>query len=292
MSSILPFIGYRSWKHDAIEGQPRVFSLCDTDLSGSKTYSLNSLGFRGEEYDPSASTRIFFCGCSYTFGVGLNLEETAPYKFKMEYCAQLGQSADEVNLLNFAMPGASNDYIVRTLISQCSRVKPDVVVAIFSHIDRVEHIDEENLGKRTWTVAPWWVREAYPEMGGANTESAESYVETMRQASIGYFYYYTQSNGLWNFLQNALLLQSFCELNNIPYVFHWAELGRLSGLDTHFALSDMAQLLKKNHFLDVDDPQVTYPDRAADGMHPGPESNTQVAHALFNTFRAIYGMQR
>lgn len=83
----------------------------------------------------------------------------------------------------------------------------------------------------------------------------------MREASIGYFCYYTMSNELLKFLQNAVLLQLFCETPDISYIFPWAELGRLRGLDEHCALGAMAKLLNKEHFYDVDHPQATYPGR-------------------------------
>ncbi len=90
--------------------------------------------------------------------MGLNYDETAAYKFKMLYCQESGFDPSEVNLLNFAMPGASNDYIVRTMISQCKKVKPDIAVVMFSHVERAEYIDEDALGEIVWTAAPWWMR--------------------------------------------------------------------------------------------------------------------------------------
>jgi hypothetical protein len=288
MAIILPFIGYRSWEHDPSSDSPHVRAVCDMDLSGEKTYCYNSMGFRGEEFRPDACKRIFFSGCSYTFGVGLDLEETAAYKFKMHYCESLRLSADDVNLLNFAMPGASNEYIVRTLLSQCRRVKPDLVVAIFSHIDRAEYIDEEALGERVWTVAPWWIKEACPELVDPNTEADER-VEIMRQASIGYFYYYTLSNALARFLQNALLLQFYCDLKSIPYVFYWVEISHLARLEHHFALAEMSQLLDIAHFANYSDLKRHVCDRAADAAHPGPISNSKMAKALFDKYEQLYG---
>lgn len=285
------YIGYRSWEHDPVEGRPRDLSVYDTDVSGTKTYRFNSLGFRGEEFDAAATKRIFFSGCSYTLGVGLNLEETAAYKFKARYCDGYGLDPLGVNLMNFAMPGASNDYIVRTLLSQCSRVKPDIVVAIFTHLDRVEHMDEEVLGERVWTAAPWWIREVTHELKAPDGD-ADKHVEAIREASIGYFYYYTQANAAAQFLRNALLLQLYCETNHIPYVFHWVEFEKFSYLEHHFALADVFQLLNRAHFPDYSEPEKYYCDRAADGAHPGPESNSNIAGALFDTYESLYGARK
>jgi hypothetical protein len=287
-SRILPFIGYRSWEHDAIDGRPRELSRCDMDFSGLKTYRFNRMGFRGEEFDPDAQRRIFMCGCSYTFGTGLDYEETAASRFKAHYCEALGVDPQAVNLLNFAMPGASNDYIVRTLLSQCRHVRPDVVVAIFTHIDRAEHIDEHMLGERVWTVAPWWIREISEELKPPDGDGADR-IEAMREASVGYFYYFTESNGAAAFLRNLLLLQFYCEASRIPYVFHWIEFERLTELDRHFALADMMRLVDLRHFLNYTDAGRYYCDRAADRAHPGPEANANIADALFATYRHLYG---
>ena len=285
---IYPFIGYRSWEHDPVLGRPKTLKVCDMDYSGTKTYAFNTLGFRGEEYDPDAGMRIFFSGCSYTFGTGLNYEETAAYKFKMLYCREFGIDPLTVNLLNFAMPGASNDYIVRTIISQCQRVKPDIAVVLFSHIDRAEYIDEEALGERVWTVGPWWIGdEVYDHLKPPVAEVKER-IEVIRDASIGYFHYSTPANASARFLQNALLLQYYFERNNIPFVLHWVEFNQFEYLQHHFALSVIAELLQKEHFIDYSDPAKYWCDKAADKAHPGPLSNANIASALFKTYKKLY----
>ena len=289
-SPVVPFIGYRSWEHDPVRGEARVLSVCDMDFSGTKIYKFNRLGFRGEEFDPDAAKRIFFCGCSYTFGTGLNIEETASHKFKLRYCDSLGLAYQAVNALNFAMPGASNDYIVRTLLAQCRLTRPDVVVAIFSHVNRAEHIDEQALGERVWTAAPWWVREVTSELRAPNA-AAEQRTELMREASLGYIQYTTPANAASNFLRNALLLQFYCETNSIPYVFHWVEFDNFSYLENHFALGDTVQLLNRSHFADYANSKGYWCDRAADGAHPGPESNSNIANALFDVYRRLYQRQ-
>jgi hypothetical protein len=286
-SPIVPFLGYRMWEHDPVEGVPRILSVCDMDSSGTKTYHFNSLGFRGEEFKPDASKRIFVCGCSYTFGVGLNFEETTAYKFKRQYCDYFGFSDCDVNMLNFAMPGGSNDYIARTLLTQCSRLKPDVLVAIFTHQDRAEHIDEDALGQRVWTAAPWWIREVGQEIKPPDASAGEQ-IEVMRQASLGYFYYATQSNSASNLLRNVLLLQFYCELHRIPYIFHRMDFANFSSLENHFALTEMALLVDQTHFPSYNDPDRFYCDTAADGAHPGAQSNSNIADALFSVYRSLY----
>lgn len=84
------------------------------DQSGTKGYRFNSLGFRGEDVSMDAAKRIFACGCSITFGEGLDLEETWSAQFQKKYAARYGIHASTVNLLNFGESGAS---IIESAIS-------------------------------------------------------------------------------------------------------------------------------------------------------------------------------
>jgi len=60
----------------AIEGP------CGCENKCKKVYYYNSLGYRGEESNEKSKYKIFISGCSYTFGFGLNIEETWGYNFK------------------------------------------------------------------------------------------------------------------------------------------------------------------------------------------------------------------
>ena len=274
-----PFLGYNHWVPEQPNGGRKTVVKCDMDYSGTKTYSFNRQGFRGEDFDPKASKRIFFSGCSYTFGTGLNYEETAAYKFKMNYCSESGIDPAEVNLLNFAMPGGSNDYIVRTMISQCEKVKPDIAVVLFSHSTRAEYIDEEALGNKVATVAPWWVEhEPYQHLTLAEKDNS-GYIQVIRNASLGYLHYSTPANELAAFLRNALLIQYYLSANNIPFILHWADYNRFGYAEKHFALKPLTALLKKQHFINYSDPEKYWCDKAADDTHPGPVSNTNIANA-------------
>jgi hypothetical protein len=285
---IAPFIGYNPWDYDPVSGRPKTLTICDMDYSGTKTYAFNKQGFRGEDFDPDAKHHIFFSGCSYTFGTGLNYEETTAHKFKMHYCRRCGLDPSEVNLLNFAMPGASNDYIVRTMITQCQRVRPDVAVVLFSHAERAEYIDEEAMGERVWTVAPWWIEEKpYPHLIKPSKESEER-TNIIRNASIGYLYYSSPANTMASFLRNALLIQYYFTCNNIPFVLHWADYYQFGYLENQFALSTVAALLQKDHFVDYSNPSRYWMDLAADKAHPGPQSNSNLSNALFDVYSKLY----
>ena len=122
---------------------------------GTTTYSFNSLGYRGDEFDPEAPVKLFVCGCSYTFGAGLDDEETWAHLFRQKLADHHGLPATSVNLINFAEGGASNDYITRTLIEQSSRVRPDVIVAGFTYMNRFELFDQTT----AWNFGSWAIDE-------------------------------------------------------------------------------------------------------------------------------------
>ena len=103
-------------------------------------YHFNSFGYRGEEFDPAARLKIFVSGCSYTFGLGVERDQTWPALLKKQLSAKLDVPFDRTNLQNFSQIGASNGYIARTIIRQCDRARPDLAVIAFTHRERTEYL--------------------------------------------------------------------------------------------------------------------------------------------------------
>ena len=62
---------YNGSHHILPEGCPKVLSTFPGDESSRVTYSFNSLGFRGEEFQMAADMHIFVCGGSVTLGLVL-----------------------------------------------------------------------------------------------------------------------------------------------------------------------------------------------------------------------------
>ena len=91
------------------------------DASGQITYRFNSLGFRGEEFNPQAQYHIFVCGPSEGFGVGLDERDIWCYRIKILFARHRNVPPEAVNLLNFSRAGASVDYIVRVTVRGCVR---------------------------------------------------------------------------------------------------------------------------------------------------------------------------
>ena len=159
-------------------------------LDGDWTYEFNSLGYRGENYDPQAKFHIYTYGCSYTYGFGIKQHQTFSHVFKERLASEKKLSPEEVNLLNFSQRGGSNDYIARTIISQCSQVKPDLALVLFTTKERIEHVS----GKEQMNIGSWI----------KNTETDN------------YFKLYSEEMGMINLLKNMILVQQFFSLNSIP----------------------------------------------------------------------------
>jgi hypothetical protein len=231
-------------------------TTCQTDSSGIVDYRFNSLGFRGDEPDLASKNLVFVCGCSYTFGLGLNWNETWAYRLQQLLECRDGEKTE---LLNFAQGGASNDYIARTLISQIRRVKPRLVVAQFTFANRCELVGDEAID----CVGPW-------------NESEDA---------LAYYAFYREAYGLMNASKNILLLAAYCQNLSIPFLV-WTVQPReelLATLTRHpwtdwiheeFRLlgNRMASdsLLERKYFVDF----------AADNAHPGPKSNGLFADYL------------
>lgn len=232
-------------------------------LDGTWGYRFNSLGYRGEEYNPDAKLHLFVCGCSYTYGMGIQWHQTFPYVFKESWAKSQGIQPEAINLLNFAQQAASNDYITRTVLSQCFRVKPDLLLVQFTTKERYEYLDERG----AQNVGPWLENEA----------------------SQNYYRFYTEQMGLLNTIKNILLVQTFCKLHNIPYlfsVFHHAELTNPDFLTDPIVASYYEQLDMKyiSPFSLID----FRCDVGRMGHHPGPLSNLRFGRKLFYHFGKVF----
>jgi len=244
-----------------------------------KIYKFNSLGYRGEEYNPNAKMKIFVCGCSYTFGASLNLEESWPYQFKKLYALREKISVHDINLLNFAVGGTSNDYMVRQLLTQCSNIKPDLIIALFTFKTRTEYIEKE----KHRSIGLWVANQGY-------------------EKARDYYSYYTNELGFINLVKNILLLQFFCKQNKIKYIFSCIETNVLDEFKDNPVINPFVNLIDKDFFCDFslgmhkehiiqkgnaseENKQELAIDFAADNNHPGPKSNKLFAERLFKFYQ-------
>lgn len=254
-----------------------------SDQSGTRTYTFNSFGYRGAEPNPEAKARVLTSGCSYTFGEGLDYDEAWATRFVRLYARHRGLDVEDVDLINLAQGGASNDYIARTVVPHLERVEPDLVVILFTYKNRAEvMLDDPGNPPLVASLGPWAVepgpRRAVPS--GASARRA-----AIRAEGASYHYLtYTDDSGLINALKNILLVQLGCRAAGIDYVFAWVEHGLLDGLSEHPnpIIRDLAASLDGGRFCPTapTDPERQV-DLAPDGVHPGPLSNARFASDLF-----------
>lgn len=91
--------------------------------------NLNSLGLRGRDYPlkkPPGIRRILAVGDSFTFGWGVNLEDTWPYKLEKELNAGIKNPRFEV--LNFGITGYSPREYLDMVKTAVPVYKPDYVI--------------------------------------------------------------------------------------------------------------------------------------------------------------------
>ena len=271
-----PYSGARRREHFGPDGAGSYSSTSyGFDESNTKTYHFNSLGFRGEEFDPDAPVKLFVSGCSNTFGVGVDLEESWPFLFKQRLAEERGVPPAAVNLMNFSQGGASNDYVTRTLVEQGGRARPDVVIAGFTHMRRFELFDETT-GFHLGAIK----LEELERAGG-------KYAELKRRAEF-LILGSDEINQTVQMIKNVLLLQYFCRSLDIPLVFFFFEQWQREDLPDALAAPATQPLFDQIDFSGfVPIERAMRVDRAADGLHPGPRSQEVLADAAWAAFRSL-----
>lgn len=146
-------------------------------------YSINSEGFRCDELVPSSEydLRIVFVGCSFTYGLGLPLQEVYGYRI----VSALRAEGLNVPYWNLAKCGSSVDYAARVLYQFMPRLEPDLVVALLPHQNRRElsaptrYSDRPYIGnyKPGWNDADkvWDAADAQYDETNSATKTASAY---------------------------------------------------------------------------------------------------------------------
>jgi hypothetical protein len=96
-------------------------------------FSHNSMGFRGtKEYDTKQEAyRVLFIGDSFTYGVGLNDDQTFPY-----LAENILQAKNySVELINAGNPGVGTDYELKLIQVYGEKLRADLVVLCFDWSD-------------------------------------------------------------------------------------------------------------------------------------------------------------
>lgn len=289
-----PYIGARTREHFGTSRGGHTTNTYGIDPSGEISYRFNSLGFRCGEFSPDAKKKVFFCGCSNTFCVGLNEKESWPARFTTRFAQHHDLAEADVCMMNFSQAGCSNKYISRTLISQASRHRPDLMVAQFTYVGRTDFLvprdwlDHEdphmsNIAISSigpWLKKPWLTHQLFllktPRKWRKMSRKVLGWVRW-------YYKNHSDQRAVYESLIDIALLQQYCRANSIPLILACLDHDKLrSATDTgNPALATFYDLLKPQllPFALTDD--STYVDKAADGFHPGTRSHAIFAQKLW-----------
>jgi hypothetical protein len=238
------------------------------------SYFFNSLGYRGEEFNPDAREVIYLCGCSHAFGSGIKWEQTFGFLFRELYCEYRNLTREEVNLQNFSSIGASNDYISRTLATQLGCLRPSLLIAYFTSRTRKEYVKGQRIISLQPGILSGWLE---TKRSGAGKLKLE--------ASYDYYAFYTDELGFIDTMKNMLLVKFACENLGIPYVFAWQDFADLSNpkFTRNRICNAFIEMLDRHRICNFN-LQSMLTDRARDGVHAGPRTNELFARALFQFF--------
>lgn len=249
---------------------------------GSRTihYRYNSLGFRGGEFDPNARVKIFAFGCSHTCGQALDYDDAWPVQFAQLLGGRRGVDEGDVCLMNFADGGASADHVARVLISQCSAVKPDIVLVTFPDVDRTELL----LGGHAFRIGPWVNSASTTEqISTLATQELRQLAHDAVERTRSYYSFGSFEFFAMNTLRNILLVQYFCEVKGIRAVAslngYRSTVRRLGSVGREFEplLREIDPRFLSHVAIDAEDMCT---DRAADEFHPGPRTHRAFAQEM------------
>ena len=157
-------------------------------LSTEIDYTFNSDGFRSREFSTHTGG-VMFLGCSYTFGIGLPLEQTFPQLVSRE----LG-----LECLNLGLPASSNDTAFRLADTWIEKLNPSTVVLLSPAETRFEVLFENK----------------------HNGQILSRFITTMEQFSNegNSDWSKTNQNGLINRKKNKLAIQKICDDRGIQFL--------------------------------------------------------------------------
>lgn len=108
------------------------------------------------------------------------------------------------------------------------------------------------------------------------------------EPSLDYFAWFTNEMGFINSVRNILLVQTFCQIKQIPYIFSWFDHRYLDDpkyMNNPTCRAYADQLDRKR----MTDFNVKYDqtDVARDNYHPGPRSNEEFSVRLFELYKQL-----
>ncbi len=257
-------------------------------------YRFNSLGFRCPEFDPAAESYVFVFGESHAFGYFVEASEAWPQRFANLWAEHHAIQPGALCLQNFAEVGAANTTIARAVVTQCSVVRPDLVLVHFSDFQRTQTYIEG----QPYRVGPWLVQGGV-ELATTAPGQRELAAEQIRRAQHYYRFAVGTENPederdfdprfeatlLEETLRSILLVQLFCASRGITAVATCDRSDALLGnaVRSHPTLAPLAAAVDPS-FLGSPRIWSVDGDAAADEGHAGPERHDRFARAMFEWY--------
>ncbi|MEM8709885.1 MAG: class I SAM-dependent methyltransferase [Planctomycetota bacterium] len=270
-------------------GRPWTTRTHDTDLSERCTYSFNSLGYRGPEFDSTRRFVAYVFGESDAFGTGVEWHETWAVRAALGAAAKRDVEPDDVMVMNFAESGASNAYIARALVSQVAHAPPDLVLVGLADHERIEivtdggsmscggwfrsaaserFIDEADLTDREEAGLRDGLRRgrAYLEFVGSTGDAVEQGAEPQR---------------LYETLRSLLLMQGQLAAAGIPAVAVGRGVDRLLDAEArqHPVLGSLCCAISPSFLMSRSLEAAAGEHRGCDGIHLDRDQHALVAEA-------------
>jgi len=101
-------------------------------------YKFNSHGYRTKEFEFNSDKKSIICiGCSFTYGTGINVEDSWP--------SHIERAFPEYNVYNLGVPGSSGDTIARILTNIENLLNPAMILILWPEIHRYEIYNENKI---------------------------------------------------------------------------------------------------------------------------------------------------
>jgi len=276
---------YNGSHHILPDGCPKELSTFPGDASSRVVYSFNSQGFRGEEFQITADRHIFACGGSVTLGLGLDYASAWVSVFRRGFAKIDDLQEVSINLQNFSSSGCGNGYIARTLIGQCAKFRPTLALAelTFSHRAEILH------NGRSYNIGPWCLLDTFDR--GAQADGHHPELRQMiRRKAEAYYELDDKLLAAQDLLKNALLLQLFFQVHEIPFLIGFAEPDASELLDDPL-LAPWIESLDPERVFTIPPHDYRVDESAVPG-HPGPAGSQAIAENFLSRYKEIYGQGR
>lgn len=200
------------------------------------------------------------------------------------------------NITNLAQAGAGNTYIQESTISELSQRSYDLVLIMWTAIERVDFkvedlsvfSDSRYTSLYQHTKNDWETKIVHPfndqdlvekdwVFGCGHINGEPEMINT--GMFDGIYKNQNENQFVYHFLQKVLALQNYLKINHIPYVFSFFRdyQHRLSTVSHLYKELDLSNICT-NHNIDIIAHENNWYD--LDGIHPGPDAHKKWAEIL------------